>query len=216
MKDVSDESVSRFVDACREAGRRGLVRCSSGNLSWRVDEDRMLVTASRTWMGRLRADDVALCRIADGYLLDGPDPTVEINLHARVLQTRPDVDVVMHFQSPCATTLACRDTGPINYYVIPEIPYYIGPVARVPYLSPGSPELADAVTRAMHAHDLVVMANHGQVTAARDFDDAIQNAEFFELACRIIVEGGDDVTRLSEEAVRALRAASAARRRQSC
>jgi len=171
----------------------------------------MLVTATRHWMSRLTAEDVALCRIADGFVLDGPDPTVEINLHVGILKARPDIDVVMHFQATHATTLACRDSARVNYAVIPEIPFYIGSVAHVPYLPPGSEELAAAVTDAMREHNLAVMANHGQVTVARDFDHAIQNAEFFELACQIILQGGDDVIPLSEEAVRGLRAASSFR-----
>jgi ribulose-5-phosphate 4-epimerase/fuculose-1-phosphate aldolase len=204
------------VTACREAAARGLTRCSSGNLSLRVAEDRMLVTATGSWMGRLTSTDVVLCRIADGAVVEGPAPTVETALHAGALQARPDVNVVMHFQSPYATVLACQDGGRIEYDVLPEIPYFIGPVARVPYLPPGSPELAEAVARAMGEHDLVVMTNHGQVTAGRDFDQVIQNAEFFEMACRVIVQGGGRVAALSEEGVRALRAASADRRRQSC
>ena len=80
-----------------------------------------------------------------------------------------------------------------------EIPFYIGPVARVPYLLPGSRDLAEAVTAAMRDHDMVVMGNHGQVTVARDLEHVIQNAEFFELACGIIVRGGPAVTPLSDE-----------------
>ncbi len=53
-------------------------------------------------------------------------------------------------------------------------------------------------------HDLGVMANHGQVTVARDFDHAIQNAVFFELACEIILRNGPQTAPLSGEAVRAL------------
>jgi len=58
------------------------------------------------------------------------------------------------------------------------------------------------VTEAMREHDLVIMSNHGQVTVARDFDQVIENAEFFELACAIILRGGDAVVPLPEEAVR--------------
>lgn len=64
--------------------------------------------------------------------------------------------------------------------MIPEIPFYIGLIGQVPYLPPGS-ELADAVIEVMTVHNLAVMANHGQITVAQDFDHVIQNAEFFEL-----------------------------------
>ena len=133
----------------------------------------MLVTRTRSWLGRLTADDVAVCAIEDGASLNGVKPTVEVRFHAGILRARPEVNVVLHYQSPCATTLACQKRKRANYSVIPEIPFYIGPVGHVPYLPPGSPELADAVTEAMAEHDLAIMANHGQVTVARDFDHAV-------------------------------------------
>jgi ribulose-5-phosphate 4-epimerase/fuculose-1-phosphate aldolase len=196
--------MDEFAAACRSVAAHGLVRCSSGNLSWRIGPDRMLAKASRAWMERMTEDDVALCRIADGATLNGRTPTVEIGFHAGILRARPEVDVVLHFQTPCATALACR-SGEINYSVIPEIPFYIGPVGEVPYLPPGSAELAEAVVEAMRGHDLAVMRNHGQVTVARDFDHAIQNAVFFELACEVILRAGDRVRPLDADAVRRLR-----------
>lgn len=154
----------------------------------------------------LASDDVALCRIEDGAFLDDRRPTVEVNLHAGILRVRPEMNVVLHFQSPHATTSACRDSRDVNFFVIPEIPFCIGPIGRVPYLAPGSQELASAVVEVMRSHNLALMANHGQVSVARDLDHAIENAEFFELACQTIVQGGDKVTPLPDEAARELTA----------
>ena len=204
MKKISAQTRNTFVQACHTAANRGLMRASSGNLSLRLDGDRMLVTSSRSWLENLTRDNISVCRISDGSLLEGRKPTVEIGFHAGILRARPEVNIVMHFQTPCATTLACRQPGKTNYFVIPEIPFYIGHVAAVPYLPPGSRELAQAVTKAMRHHDMVMMANHGQVTVARDIDHAIQNAEFFELACAIILRGGDKIRPLPRKEINAL------------
>ena len=201
MNNVPDHILGDFLQACHEAAGRGLMRCSSGNISRRLDDARLLATSSRSWAEHLSGDEVSVCRIADGALLDGPKPTVEIGFHAGILRVRPDINVVMHFQTPCATALACRETDDTDYFVIPEIPFYIGHVARAPYLLPGSKELADAVTTAMHDHDMVIMSNHGMVTVATDYAHAIQNAEFFELACEVITRGGNTLKSLSQEDV---------------
>ncbi len=206
MKPISRKQHDEFVAACHEAADRGLMRCSSGNLSWRVGDGRMLVTRTRSWLGRLTAGDIAVCAIEDGASLNGVKPTVEIGFHAGILRARPDVNVVLHYQSPCATALACQRRKRTNYFVTPEIPFYIGPVAEVGYYPPGSRELADAVIGAMVGHDLAVMANHGQITVAQDFDHVIQNAEFFELASQIILSSGRTLNPLSAKAVRLLRA----------
>jgi len=204
MENVLDQVLDEFIQACHKAADRGLMRCSSGNLSRRLDDARLLATASRSWAENLSAEEVSVCRIADGAILDGPMPTAEIGFHAGILRTRSDVNVVMHFQTPCATALACRQGDDTNYFVIPEIPFYIGYVARVPYLLPGSEELAEAVTMAMQDHDMVIMSNHGMVTVAVDYAHAIQNAEFFEIACEVITHGGNTVKSLPEEDIKRL------------
>jgi len=196
--------LKNFIEASHEVGRHGLTRCSSGNLSCRLDRERMLITASRSWKGELTPGQVCVCRISDGKALDGKNPSVEAGFHAGILRVRPEMNVVLHFQAPCATTLACIPRRRINHFMIPEVPFYIGPIARVPFLLPGSRELAEAVTNAMCKHDMVLLENHGQVTVARDFEHAIQNAEFLELACEAIVLGGRAVSPIPERYARKL------------
>ena len=202
-----------FIAACHEAAARGLVRCSSGNMSWRVNGKYMLATTTQSWMDRLAPTDVAVCAIENGKTLNGKKPTAEIVFHASILKTRPDISVVLHFQSSFATALACRRKRVKNFFVIPEIPFYIGPVAYLPCLTPGTKELAVRVTKSMQKHDMVMMGNHGQVTGARDFDHAIQNAEFFELACEIITRNGGNPKLMAKKVVKDLLTLRRARQR---
>lgn len=211
MKPISQQKFREFVAGCRQIAARNLVRCSAGNVSWRVDATRMMIKPSRVWLSNITVKDVAVCRIADGAALNGRSPSVEVGFHAGILRARPDVNVVLHFQTPCATTLACMAGRKVNYFIIPELPFYIGPVAVVPYLAPGSDALARAVTAAMRKHNMVQMRNHGQVTAAADFEHAIQNAVFFELAAEIILHAGPRLRPMAAADVRHLRPARKAR-----
>jgi len=205
MMHVSEKHLEEFVAGCRRVASHGLVRSSSGNLSWRVNEEYMLITATRSWMGELSREQIAICRISDGAVLNEKKPSAENGFHFGILRERPDVNVVLHFQSPYATAIACSGRDYNNFSVIPEIPYYLGQIAIVPYLNPGSNELAREVISAMKAHDLVIMKNHGQVTVGRNFDEVIQKATFFELACEIILHAGDQVQFLSQDAIDYLR-----------
>lgn len=189
-----------FAAAARRAGALRLMQCSSGNLSCRLDGGRMLVKASRAWMADLTPQQIALCNIADGASLNGPAPSVEIGFHAGILRSRVDVNVVLHFQTPAATTLACGRAESVNFFVIPEIPVYIGAIGIVPFLDPGSRPLADAVTEVMRTHNLAILKNHGMVTVGKTYDEAIQRAVFFELACEIILRGGSRVEPLPADA----------------
>lgn len=206
MKPISRKQLATFASACHRAAKEHrLMQCSSGNMSWRADDERMLVSGTRTWLGEIRTDQIAVVRIADGGRLNSVKPSVEAGFHAGVLRARPDVSVVLHFQTPFATALACRrDLERVNFFVIPEIPYYIGRIALVPFLPPGSEALARAVVAAMASHDMAILRNHGLVTVGGTFDDAFQKAVFFELASSVIVRAGDHVECLPRKDVEML------------
>lgn len=194
MAEVATETqLEEFVAACRQVAAHGLVRCSSGNFSMRLDGEHMLVSGTQTWLSTITADRVSLCRIADGTPVNGIKPSVESRFHAGILQRRGDVNCVLHFQSPAATTLCCipEDRRPEVSLII-EMPFYVGPVASVPFLMPGSQELADGVIEALTKQDMAMLANHGLVTVGKDPADVIQRAVFFELACDLALRAGGD------------------------
>lgn len=184
---VTDAQIDVFAHAAREIAHRGLVKCSSGNLSWRLDDGTVLLSAGGAWLERLTAEQVSICSLEDGRVLNGIRPTCEAGLHLGILRRRSEQRVVLHFQSPHATAIACAERIDWDFNIIIEVPVYIGTPAFVPYHPPGSSELANAVAQAMTDHDMVIMRNHGLVTIGRDFDEAAQRAVFFELACQILL-----------------------------
>jgi len=189
MVPVIDEQVLALIDACRLAADSGLVSFSSGNMSCRLDGGLMAVTAKGSWLGRMTRDSVAVCEIETGRERNDCTPSVESGFHAGVYRVRPDVNAVLHCQSPYATAVSCGEPGAVDFNIIPEIPFYVGKPAVVEYLNPGSRELAESVVGAAKEHDFVLLRNHGQVALGASCDAAIQKAGFFELACRIILCG---------------------------
>ena len=113
---------------------------------------------------------------------------MEAGFHLGTMRKRPEVGCVLHFQSPCATVVACMKDKPKDFNVTLEGPLYVGrEIPVVPFLPPGSDELAAAVVEALADHDIVLMSNHGQAACGKDFRDTLRRAVFFEMACRIIV-----------------------------
>jgi ribulose-5-phosphate 4-epimerase/fuculose-1-phosphate aldolase len=203
MKDIiSEKQMNDFIMAAHGVSRHGLVLCGSGNLSMRADEDHMLITESGAWMADMTKDQVAVCRIVDGVCVNQKTPSIEIGFHKAVLKKRQDINFVLHFQAPYTTALACRKIDwHHNLFLIPEVPYYIGPVGVIPYMPPGSEGLADAVATAMEDHDMVVLENHGQVTVGKDHREILERAVFFELASTIYYRAGKDTRFLKKNEV---------------
>lgn len=200
---VKQHHIDEFVRQAHRVGEAGLTICSSGNLSWRLDDgDTVLVSGTGSWVPQLRANQVAQMKISTGEILNGVKPSMESTFHLGVMRERPDVNVVLHFQSPYATAIACMANRPTNFNVTAEIPIHVGrEIPAIPYYRPGSPELAKAVVEAMKDHNSVFLLKHGQVVCGKDFDQAFERAMFFEMACRIIIQSGKDYTVLTPEEI---------------
>lgn len=203
---ITQEHIEKFIEAAHRVGRERLQLCSSGNLSWRAEENLALVSGTGSWLPRLAKENVAICDISTGMRVDGPKPSMESVFHLGVLRQRKDMNVVLHFQSEFATIVSCMKDKPKNFNVVAEVPCYCGKeIPVIPYFRPGSKELAEAVTGALTDHDCVLMSKHGQAVCGKDFDDAFQKAVFFELACSIIVRAGEgNYLTLTEDEIRDL------------
>ncbi len=187
---ITEQHIEQFLAMAHRVGDAGLTICSSGNLSWRVG-DEALVSGTGSWVPSLQREKVALCRVATGEVLNGVKPSMESGFHLGVLRERPDVDVVLHFQSPYATAVACMTDIPANFNVTAEIPCHVGSeIPVIPYFRPGSPELAEHVKEALRTHNSCLLRKHGQVVCGKNFDEVFERAMFFEMACRIIVQSG--------------------------
>ena len=186
------KQIAEFVAQAHRVGDAGLTICSSGNLSWRIG-DEVLLSGTGSWVPELTPDRVAVVNLADGKILNGVKPSMESTFHLGVLRERPDMNVVLHFQSPYATAVACMKERPANFNVTAEIPLHVGDeIPMIPFFRPGSPALAEHVIKEMRTHNSVMLLKHGQVVCGKDFDEAFERAMFFEMACRIAVINGSN------------------------
>ena len=198
---ITDEHIEQFIAQAHWVGDAGLTLCSSGNLSWRIGENA-LVSGTGSWVPTLSKEKVAVCKIETGEVLNGVRPSMESGFHLGIFRERPDVNVVLHFQSCYATAVACMKQVPADFNVTAEIPCHVGSeIPVIPYFRPGSPELASHVIQAMKNHNSALLQKHGQVVCGKNFDEVFERATFFEMACRIIVLSGGEYQTLSKAAI---------------
>ena len=75
MKTVSKKYLKEFVHACKKTASYGLIKCSSGNLSKKIDKDHMLITPTRIWLSDIKPSDIVIIRISDGCVINGAPRT---------------------------------------------------------------------------------------------------------------------------------------------
>ena len=83
---ATEHQIQEFIKWARRAGAEQLSLCSSGNLSWRIDDDEVLVSATGSWLCDLKPEDVSVCRLSDEAVLNGVKPSREARFTGPDLQ----------------------------------------------------------------------------------------------------------------------------------
>lgn len=186
--------------ACRRLHARGLLAGAEGNLSCRLPNGDVLVTASGVDKGAIDHTHVlrvhpdgAPCREARVHAPTGDPqphdttrrPSSELGMHLACYAARADVQAIVHAHPPAATGFAAAGI-PIPADVLPELPVVVGPIAMVPYGRPGTPALADAMRPFLASHEVFLLANHGVTALGRSIEDALLRMESVEQSARIL------------------------------
>ncbi len=174
------------MQVCRRLYERGLIAGQDGNVSVRLGPDRILVTPAGLSKVDVTGADLVEVTLAGDRVRGTRAPSSELAVHLAIYRGRRDVIAVVHAHPPVATGFAVAgETLPQN--VLPELVYSVGPVALVPYETPGTKALADRFIPVLDGHDAWLMANHGAVTAGPSLLVAHQRMESLEHAARILL-----------------------------
>ena len=97
---TTDELKQQICEIGKRAWTREFVAACDGNISARLDEDRVLCTPTMTCKGFMTPDSLCIVDM-DGTQIEGQNrPTSEIKLHLSIYRQRSDVRSVFPLASP--------------------------------------------------------------------------------------------------------------------
>jgi L-fuculose-phosphate aldolase len=177
---MNEASLRRtLVEIFKLAYVRKLVDLLGGNVSARLGGDEILITPTSTPKVLIKPQSIVKIRL-DGTVISGGKPSSEWRMHVGIYRVRSDARFILHTHPP--NILALTQAGLKVDLSLSEAISYIGEVAEVPYLKPGSAELAEAVSRAMSREGVtaVILKNHGLVTIGSTPYEALNRAEVLD------------------------------------
>jgi L-fuculose-phosphate aldolase len=178
----------RYRAAIIEYGRllhaSGFVAATDGNLSVRLDDDRILVTPTCISKGRMLASDLVVVDQAGNRLSGKRRVSSEIGMHLLIYRLRPDVNGIVHAHPPTATGFAASGLG-LSSPLVCEVVVGLGSIPLARYGTPGTPELSDALEPLIPGHDAILMANHGVVAYGPSIESAFMKMETVEHFAKI-------------------------------
>src|SRR5688572_735577 len=180
-KDLLTEKALRdtIVEVGRRLYARGYTASNDGNISVRLDRERLLMTPKSVCKGFMAPGMMCITDL-DGRKLAGErDPSSEMQMHLEVYRQRPDAKAVVHAHPPIATGFAVAGI-PLDRAVLAEVVTTLGSVPIAEYATPSTSELPEAVRKYVKAHDGMLLANHGALTLGSDVYGAYFKMETIE------------------------------------
>ena len=176
MNESIKTDVARFS---RRMYERGLVAGMEGNFSARADANSVWVTPTGINKGDVTEDKLVRVDF-DGNVVEGMrDATSERFMHLEFYKQRPDVNAVAHGHPVFSTAFAAAQRE-LPTGILPELIATISAVALVPYGTPSSVKLADAVAPYCKKHHAFLLQNHGSLAVGSSAEEAYYRLEVVE------------------------------------
>jgi L-fuculose-phosphate aldolase len=178
----------------------GMTTFSGGNLSILDDNGDIWITPAGYDKGKLKPADI-MCVKADGTVEGRHRPSSEYPFHRAIYECRPDLRAIVHAHPPALVSFSLIREVP-QTHITPHIQRVCGAVGYAPYAMTGSEELGRAIALTFAAdYNVVMLENHGIVTAAADMLTAFQRFETLEFCARTLIKARDlgEVKTLPEE-----------------
>jgi L-fuculose-phosphate aldolase len=173
-----------IVEIGRRLYARGYTASNDGNISVRLDGERLLMTPTSVCKGFMTPEMMCVTDLEGRKISGERSPSSEMLMHLEVYRERPDAQAVVHAHPPTATGFAVAGI-PLTRAVLAEVVATLGSIPIAEYATPSTDELPAAVRKYVKAHDAMLLANHGALTMGADLFGAYYKMETIEHFAKI-------------------------------
>lgn len=125
---------NEICEVCHLLYERGYVVSNDGNVSVRVEPDKVLITPSGVGKGRMTPDMLVLCDLQGNVLAGTRYPSSESKMHLMIYRERSDVMSVVHAHPPLSTAFSiCR--RPLKERYLAEMLWGLGEIPVTEFAS---------------------------------------------------------------------------------
>jgi L-fuculose-phosphate aldolase len=182
---------------------KNILAACDGNISYRFDDNTILITPSGKPKFLLDGKDIALIDI-NGKMIEGK-PSSEMLMHLEVYRKRADAKAVIHAHPPTAVaySIAHPDAEEIPGKSFSELILAVGKLPIVPFQMPGSLEMGTALHPYIKHSKVMVLARHGALSFGEDLIEAYSGMERLEHSCEILLKAQSfgAVTELDDQTI---------------
>lgn len=191
------------INAGIKLDRYGLIALSGGNVSLKVDEDRVLVTPSGMIYEELEVDDIILMDLS-GKVIEGTrKASVDTKALLYIYNNMPEINAVIHTHQPYATALGLvEEEFKCNLTTLANATK--GSVNVCPFSSAASEQMGIEAVENLNGKLAVILKNHGVITVGNSLKQALYSCVYLEEAAKtycIAKSMSDNVAMMTEEQI---------------
>ena len=180
------EAKKAIIDIGQRMYVRGFVAANDGNISIKTGDNEVWATPTGVSKGYMKKKMLVKVDL-EGNVLEGTyKPSSELKMHLRAYRENGTLGGVCHAHPPICTSFAAAGI-PLDSPILAEAVITLGNVPIAPYAELGTEAVSEAVAPYCHAHNGVLLANHGAVTWAEEPYAAYYRLESMEYYAKILL-----------------------------
>nr|WP_205739402.1 class II aldolase/adducin family protein [Halocella sp. SP3-1] len=199
-KKMYEKEKEEVIKAGIRLDRYGLIALSGGNISYQVDEDRVLVTPSGMIYEDLVADDIILMDLSGKSIEGNRKASVDSKALLYIFNNMPEVNAVIHTHQPYATALGLvQNEFKCNLTTLANATK--GSVNVCPFSSAASEQMGIEAVENLKGKLAVILKHHGVIAVGNSLKEALYSCIYLEEAAKtycIAKSMSDNVAMMTE------------------
>jgi L-fuculose-phosphate aldolase len=176
------DKINEIIETGKLMYQKGYNVSIDGNISIRLSEKELLITASGTRLGFLTEKDIVVTDYDGNPLIEGKKATSEKILHTAIYKERADVNAVIHAHAPYSVALSMLDIDIEN-----NLYATVAPIPVTKFAMPSSEESYLNMKPFIKDYNWGILQRHGVVTYEKDLLGAFLRLEGMEHLAKILI-----------------------------
>ena len=177
---------NEIISACQRIYQRNMLAAADGNVSARLDSERILITPSGKAKAFIKPEDMAIVDL-EGKVLQG-NPSGERIMHLEVYKRCPKAQAVVHAHPPhaIAWSVAHPELKELPAKCLSEVILACGSIPFVEYARPTTSQMAERLEKFLPKHRALILSRHGALAWGETLDEATNGMERIEHSSQIL------------------------------
>lgn len=184
---ISTSEINQLIiEICQRLHARNMLSAADGNISYRLDDEMILITPSGLAKAFMKASDMAVITL-DNKIISG-NPSSERLMHLEVYKKCPEAKAVIHAHpmTAIAWSIAQPEMKKLPSDCLSEVILATGDIPFVDYARPGTQAMGDVLKPFLPNSKALILRRHGALTWGSSLDEAYRGMERIENSAQIL------------------------------